>query len=155
MRRIFLARPEISHRDDIFNSCNPFLSDLIAMMIILMAKIFWWNCEMKIKEMMEICRESESGDYFDCVDDIRSAVYHGPWLVYHYDDDDDDDCGDWWQRWWDWWCKLWEWWYCRRRRRFPTEIEAVLRAGTNTQQILLRQIINENDMDIHMDAFGK
>ena len=49
---------------------------------------------MKIKEMMEICRESESGDDFDCVDDIRSAVYHGPWLMYQYDDDGGDENDD-------------------------------------------------------------
>ena len=51
---------------------------------------------MKIKEMMEIAKKVNLVHDFDCVDDIRSAVYHGPWLVYHYDDDDDDggDGGD-------------------------------------------------------------
>ena len=49
---------------------------------------------MKIKEMMEIAKKVNLVHDFDCVDDIRSAVYHSPWLVYHYDDDDDDENDD-------------------------------------------------------------
>ena len=49
---------------------------------------------MKIKEMMEIAKKVNLVHDFDCVDDIRSAVYHSPWLVYHYDDDENDDDGD-------------------------------------------------------------